>query len=417
VKSKPLILCIDRDNDIGRKTKYMGPIVGVKKNMEAARELGLADPTDTDVNALYAALKIAKDSGLDVVTLTGDEKVGLISDREIARQIDDVISKLHPSSIIFVSDGMDDEQVIPIIQSRARIDSVHRVVVRQSKELEKAYFKMANFIKEVTAEPELARLIFGLPGVIMILLAIGGRQALSLILGVIGAFLVIKGIGWEEEFFKKAGDFIRSISIERVSIVLYIVGLISFAVGAGFAYQDLTINRVFLGDRESSLNALGLFISNSNSLAFIMSGLGIVILARVIDDWKLKFFINIRRYFILAALVLVVWVLLDVIANYIVNEDFGFGNFILSVAVILASFATWIKLTEYFFKPEIDLIYKIMDEVQGKEVFDVENERIGRVRSSTVENLELAEIHTKRRTILREDIVSISEKIIVKAKA
>ncbi|MBU0762677.1 MAG: DUF373 family protein [Candidatus Altiarchaeota archaeon] len=413
---KPLIICIDRDNDLGRKTRYKGPIIGKKKNLEAAKDLALTDPSDTDVNALYGALKIALESDLEIVTLTGDESVGLISDREIAKQIDEVVKKIKPSSVIFVSDGMDDEQVIPIIQSRVKIDTVHRVVVRQSKELEKAYFKLANFIKEVTADPELARLIFGLPGVILMLLAIGGIQALSWILGVIGAYLVIKGIGWEEEFFKKSGDFLKSLSIERVSTLLYLMALMSFTVGGGYAYHELGRSSMSFVDNETTFNTLGLFILNSTAINFIAAGLGIVILARIIDDWKLKLFVQIRRYFILSALLLVIYLLLEAVANYMVNVDFGFGSFLLRAALVLASFAVWIQLTEYFFKPEIDLIHKIAKDTDGKEVFDTENTRIGRVKKTVIENLELKEIHTKREIIKKDRILSVGDKIVVKAK-
>jgi putative membrane protein len=58
---KQLVICIDRDDDIGRKTKISGPVIGIEKNIKAAEALALADPADTDLNAIFGAVKIAKE--------------------------------------------------------------------------------------------------------------------------------------------------------------------------------------------------------------------------------------------------------------------------------------------------------------------------------------------------------------------
>ena len=45
---KILVLCVDRDDDIGVKTGIKGPLVGRDDNLAAATKLGLADPEDSD---------------------------------------------------------------------------------------------------------------------------------------------------------------------------------------------------------------------------------------------------------------------------------------------------------------------------------------------------------------------------------
>ncbi len=413
---KSLIICVDRDDDIGRKANVVGPVIGYDRNLETAQKLALADPTDTDVNALYAALKMSNELGLEVVTLTGDDRVGIVSDRKIGKQLDDVMAQMKPETVVFVSDGLDDEQLIPIIQSRVKIDSVNRVVVRQSKELEKAYFKFANFMKEVMADAELARLLFGLPGVILILLAVGGAQALSWIMSVIGAYLIIKGFGWEQELFRKVGGFLKSLSVERISTLLYFIALVTFTLGGAYAYQDLQRSNLKFTDSQTSLNTVGLFILNSSSLNLVMTALGIAILARIIDDWKLKLFMQVRRYFVLAAFIMVIKIILESVANYVVNEEFGFGNFIFSGTIVLLSLAMWIKLTEYFFRPEIKVISRLMRETEGREVANERGEKLGKVTKAVVENLEIKEVHTKKRVFQKKDIISFGDRIIVKTK-
>ena len=53
---KTLVLCVDRDNDFGRKANCNSPIIGREDNLRAAQALALADPEDSDSNCLYAAI-------------------------------------------------------------------------------------------------------------------------------------------------------------------------------------------------------------------------------------------------------------------------------------------------------------------------------------------------------------------------
>ena len=57
-KAKTLILCIDQDDDIGKKAKVPTPIVGVDANKEAAATLAIADPEEADSNAMFGAIKL-----------------------------------------------------------------------------------------------------------------------------------------------------------------------------------------------------------------------------------------------------------------------------------------------------------------------------------------------------------------------
>jgi putative membrane protein len=56
VTKRTLVLCVDRDDDLGRKVGIDGPVVGRDAVEEAARRLALADPEDSDANGLFAAV-------------------------------------------------------------------------------------------------------------------------------------------------------------------------------------------------------------------------------------------------------------------------------------------------------------------------------------------------------------------------
>ena len=53
-----LVLCIDRDNDLGRKGGVESPVVGRQANIDAALKLGMADPEDSDVNTIFGGIKL-----------------------------------------------------------------------------------------------------------------------------------------------------------------------------------------------------------------------------------------------------------------------------------------------------------------------------------------------------------------------
>jgi putative membrane protein len=149
-----IVLCVDRDNDLGEKTGIQGPVIGRDKNIEAAKLLAIADPEDSDANAIFGAVSAydkLKQAGEDVevVTITGNTHVGVISDRIIANQIDEVMKKLKPESAIFITDGAEDEYILPLIMSRLKIDSIKRVYVRQNPNIENTYYLIVRALKDV----------------------------------------------------------------------------------------------------------------------------------------------------------------------------------------------------------------------------------------------------------------------------
>ncbi|MDD5111646.1 MAG: DUF373 family protein [Candidatus Altiarchaeota archaeon] len=414
---KPIVLCIDRDDDIGRKTKTAGPIIGIEKNIEVAKALALADPEDTDLNAIFGAVKIAKDLGTEVVTLTGDFKVGIISDAKLVKQLEEVIKKLNPSSVIMVSDGAEDEQIIPIIQSRIPIDSVQTIIVRQSKELEKAYFKIIHFFREISKHPDVARMLFGLPGLVMVMLAIGGMQALSLIMGVVGAYLILRGLGWEEEFFNRVMGFVKSLSSERVSTLIYLIGIVMGLFGAMTFTNDLDRGSLTVRELVSSADRLASFILSSSSIDLFALALITFMVGRIIDHYADKDYLKIMKYLRLIALVVLIMVVLQSGASFMEDPaSYGLTTFISNMIAGVISFVVWIKLTEYWFINEINVMKTIIRDLLGKEVVGSDEKRLGKVSKVLLSGLELRALKIGRRVIARKDIISTGEVIRVNAK-
>ena len=154
--TRTLVITVDRDNDLGIKTAIRGPVVGRKSVLTAALKLGIADPEESDANAIFGALhrydNLAESTGendeVEVAILTGDEKVGVRSDRAVAAQLEEVVAEFQPDQAILVTDGAEDEAILPIIQSQVRIDHVQKIIVKQSKGIEGTYYYIAKALED-----------------------------------------------------------------------------------------------------------------------------------------------------------------------------------------------------------------------------------------------------------------------------
>jgi putative membrane protein len=239
-RERVLVLSVDRDNDLGEKTGIKGPVVGREAVLRAASALGLADPTDSDANAMFEAVRLhdsMKKFRTDVAVLSGDRNVGVESDAKISRQLNSVIRSLRPDSALLVTDGREDEHVIPIIQSRLPIVSVNRVVVRQAEQLESGYYKIKDFIEESLENPKYARLIFGLPAIALILYALFGLEGWRFVLGIFGVYLFLKGFKLDDYIMAAAGELKLSLTKRRFAFFSYIVGLVISIIASYRGYE------------------------------------------------------------------------------------------------------------------------------------------------------------------------------------
>ncbi len=263
---KRIILTIDRDNDIGEKAGIRGPILGVKDNLKAANALSMADPSDTDANTIFAALKLKKENpSYEIATLTGHKQIGIKSDEKITKQLNQILKKTKAKKAIMVTDGAEDEFVLPIIQSKLEILTVHRVVVQQSERLEGAYYMIKNFINNIIDDKRLAKVFLGLPAIAFILIALFGAEGWRIILGALGLYLFIKGFKLEKAVKGMTRAMSESLEKGHVSFFLYAIGIVFIFIAVAFGYYNV--------------NIVGAFDLLSASLAFIYGSIYIFFIA------------------------------------------------------------------------------------------------------------------------------------------
>lgn len=234
---RTLILCVDRDDDLGFKAAIKGPVIGKDACIGAANSLGLIDPEDSDVNALFQAVKIygdlkTKDEDVTVAAICGNHTDMLEGDRKIADELRQVIRETGASNCILVTDGAEDEFVLPIIQSQIPVSSVQRVIVKQIPNLEGTYY----IIRKLFDDPKIARPVFLPVGIAMLLYAIAfligyPDYAIIVVVGVIGIYLLFKGFGIDEVFSYAFRSLRSSFSGGRFTFVAYISAIVLSLVG------------------------------------------------------------------------------------------------------------------------------------------------------------------------------------------
>ncbi len=172
-----LILCVDRDDDLGAKTKLQTPVVGRDAALAAATKLVMADPEEADANTIFAAVKKcdelrAKGTACEVALVCGDARRGFDADRRVGIEMRTVAKDSEYTGIILVSDGGEDEQVIPIIQSLKPIVSVQRVTIKHSQRVEETYQILGRYLRMLVFDPHYSRWVLGVPGMVFILVGI-----------------------------------------------------------------------------------------------------------------------------------------------------------------------------------------------------------------------------------------------------
>ena len=232
-----LVCCVDRDNDIGRQTGVRPPVEGWEAVRSLVVDVGLAEPESTGVNSLLEALRVTRelrDEGVDAVVavLSGSSESAVAADRAIAGQIETLIERYEPSEAVVVIDSVEDERVVPIVESRLRVDAVDRVVVRQARDIESTYYLLKQFL----ADEELRTTVLVPLGIGLLLIplllawfppavAIGGVAAL------LGLGILYKGLGVDELVGSLPAWGRELLYSGRVAVVTYVAAVGLAAVG------------------------------------------------------------------------------------------------------------------------------------------------------------------------------------------
>ncbi|MBS7605765.1 MAG: DUF373 family protein [Candidatus Bathyarchaeia archaeon] len=357
-----LILCVDRDNDIGRKAGVKTPIIGGKENIDAAIKLLLADPEEADANAMFEAVRIYESlkSGASgnilcqVATITGSELGGVAADRKLTSELNEVIREFNPTSLILVTDGYSDEEILPLIQSRVPISSIRRVIVRHSKSIEETAAIFSRYLKRILEDPRYSKIILGLPGILLVMLGILsliaifvrydiGRWAWTIGLLIVGFYLLGKGYGIDKKIVS-----ILPILFSSYGLIIgfsMLSGLLLISVGL---YQSIS---QIISSTEISTKPIaeiaGIVISAS--LPTVISGLSIILFGRILAHLLTRDY-RFWRTIVLMVACIWSWKIFDEAAKILIDPTLPLNGLWLSIVIGITIVAVLIPVVRFLGK-------------------------------------------------------------------
>ena len=220
------------------------PVVGADAVEELVTEAGVEDPEDSRVNCLLEGLRVAREMDDETVVAAVSAEESVSGTRALAEQVEGLVAAHEPDSAVVVVDSAEDERLVPIVESRVRVDAVDRVVVRQAHDIESTYYLLKQFLadeqlrKTVLVPLGLALLAF--PA--LLFLADSLAVAVGTIAAAVGFFLLYKGLGIDDYIAALPGQIRAALYSGQVALVTYVVAgglaLVGVFVGA-LAASDL----------------------------------------------------------------------------------------------------------------------------------------------------------------------------------
>jgi len=291
--NKLLVICVDRDNDIGEKTGIITPVIGRDACINAAQRLALEDPEDADSNSMFSAIKtyedlISKGYQIEVVIVAGIKERGVQADEKILIEIKKILEVFSANGAVIVSDGEDDESVIPVIQNVLPVVSVQRVVMKVSRSVEYSYAVFGKYLKMLAYDSKYSKFFLGVPG---ILLLIGGvatifgytAEIFAVLVSILGAAFLIRAFdidrAWANLTKPTPMGFIRIFTM--VAGILLILS--SVPAGINSVDQKLVEKDSDLFTIFTDKIIIGQFVTGA--LPILWMGLGAIFAGILLSNW------------------------------------------------------------------------------------------------------------------------------------
>ena len=291
---KILVLCIDRDDDIGSKGGVKTPILGKDHCIDAGLRLAIEDPEDPDANAIFGAVKayeklLLKGYDSEVALVAGKMNRGIEADEKIGNELSHVLNSYHADAAVIISDGEDDEVVVPVIQAMVPVMSVQRIIIKHSRSVEYSYAVLGRYIKMLVYDPRYSKFFLGVPGALLVVSGLATvlgltKEALALVMSILGGAFIIRAF----DIDKSLGSLGRPTPTGFIRIFSVFAGVLIILVSIvnGFSsiptealsnkdmnFIDIVTNRLIIGN----------FVHGTITLLWI--GIGTILIGSLLSNW------------------------------------------------------------------------------------------------------------------------------------
>lgn len=353
LQKKILILCVDRDGDLGTKAKIKTPVVGRNENLDAAVNLALNDPEEPDANAMFEAVRTydrlkgenKPEETFEIASISGSEFGGVSADRKVVAELGTLLSTFPATEVILVVDGFSDEAVLPLIQSRVPVSSVSRIVVKHSERIEETAALFSRYLRMLVENPRYSRFILGVPGLlILVAAALSLFNLLSIfwivLIIIVSIIMVVKGFGADraaKNFYRWTKEYSPPPLRVQISNFSLVAGALCIVLGV---YLGWTSAALFVSTTITPPDLagwLGIFPQIAgyfikDAITLIVVGICVALLGRAIR-WYLEHDPKLLRN--AALIVSIGWLrqILDATAELLIAPERSYEKLIFSVIV------------------------------------------------------------------------------------
>lgn len=375
-KENILVLCVDRDGDIGAKANLKTPVFGREENLSAAVAFALKDPEEPDANAMFEAIRVfdrLKKEGkphedFQIATISGSEFGDVSADRKLVSELNEVLTNFRASEVILVTDGYQDELVLPLIESRVPVSSIRRIVIKHSKSIEETAAVFSRYLKMIVEDPRYSRPFLGIPGfllIVLVVLSFYNLLALTwlVFLVILGGALLIKGFGIDKaarSTVKWVRDYEPPPVPVQISSFATIAGLLSIAIGVYLGISEVSIGLVTFPTLDELPSLLGEFIQYAAVLIFV--GICVVLSGRAIK-WYFERDARLLRTVVIIAVAAWSSQIALQVSQILINPSSDYAGLIVSILVgilvslssLLAAFLIHRRYISFFKKRGIEV--------------------------------------------------------------
>ncbi len=346
-----LILCVDRDGDLGTKAGIKTPVMGRAANLDAAVALALHDPEEPDANAMFEAVSLydrllneqQPDEVFEIATICGSELGGVGADRKLVAELNQLLETFSAKEIILVTDGYTDEAVLPLIESRVPVSSVRRIVIKHSESIEETAALFSRYMKMLIENPRYSRIALGIPGLLFLIwgmltyFKVDAYYLMSIVV-VFGIILLIKGFGVDrsvKDFYKWIKEYSPPPLPVQIANYATIAGILCVAVSVYSGYTFALNNMTFIpSDTAGWISILPALSGNfiKGALDLIIVGICAALVGRSIR-WYFERDARMLRN--VALIVSVAWsrMIFSGAADVLASPEKGYGNLVVFIVI------------------------------------------------------------------------------------
>jgi putative membrane protein len=312
-RNRILVLCIDRDDDIGSKGGMETPLVGRDSCISAGVRLAIEDPEDPDANAIFGAIKtyeelISKGYSSQVALVAGKFNRGIEADEKIGLEIQNVLGGYKADAAVLVSDGEDDETVVPVIQAMIPVISIQRIIIKHSRSVEYSYAVLGRYLKMLAYDPRYSKFFLGVPGAVLVATSLASifgltKEVLALVFSILGLAFIIRAFDIDKALgslgrptptgFIRIFSVFAGVLIIVVSIVNGLSSIPNEAIVPNMGVFHVMSNRIIIGS----------FVHGTITLLWI--GIATILAGSLLSNWfkgSIRIMSDILRLVVLALL-------------------------------------------------------------------------------------------------------------------